>query len=89
MLRIMIADDHDMIRQGLRHLLEQREDWQICAEASTGRQAVELAERTRPHVVVLDLAMPELNGLEVTRQIKKILPDSGRFSSSQCTRPRI
>jgi DNA-binding NarL/FixJ family response regulator len=76
MLRIMIADDHDMIRQGLRHLLEQHEDWQICAEASTGRQAVELAERTRPHVVVLDLAMPELNGLEVTRQIKKMLPDS-------------
>lgn len=76
MLRILIADDHDMIRQGLRRLIEQRANWQVCAEASTGRQAVELAAKTRPHVVVLDLAMPELNGLEATRQIKKLLPET-------------
>ncbi len=76
MLRILIADDHPMIRQGLRQLLEQQRDWEVCAEASTGRQAVELASKLAPHVVVLDLAMPELNGLEATRQIKKALPNT-------------
>ncbi len=74
MLRILIADDHEMIRRGLRDILEQHEGWQVCAEASNGRQAVELAEKTRPDVAVLDLAMPELNGLEATRRIKKALP---------------
>jgi len=67
MLRILIADDHQMIRQGLRQLLEGHKDWEICGEAATGRQAVELALKLSPHVVVLDLAMPELNGLEATR----------------------
>jgi DNA-binding NarL/FixJ family response regulator len=76
MLRILLADDHQMIRQGLRQLLEAHADWQVCAEASTGRQAVELALKLRPQVVVLDLAMPELNGLEATRQIKKSLPNT-------------
>jgi DNA-binding NarL/FixJ family response regulator len=76
MLRILLADDHQMIRQGLRQILEAHTDWQVCAEASTGRQAVELALKLRPQVVVLDLAMPELNGLEATRQIKKALPNT-------------
>jgi DNA-binding NarL/FixJ family response regulator len=76
MLRILIADDHPMIRQGLRQLLEGQNDWEVCAEASTGREAVELALKLCPHVVVLDLAMPELNGLEATRQIKKALPNT-------------
>ena len=74
MLRILIADDHQLVRQGLRQLLEAREDWEVCAEASTGRQAVDLALNLRPHVVTLDIAMPELNGLEATRRIKKALP---------------
>jgi DNA-binding NarL/FixJ family response regulator len=65
-----------MIREGLRQLLEAHNDWQVCAEAWTGRQAVELALKLRPQVVVLDLAMPELNGLEATRQIKKDLPNT-------------
>lgn len=65
-----------MIRQGLRQLLEAHPDWQVCAEATTGRQAVEQALKLRPQVVVLDLAMPELNGLEATRQIKKALPNT-------------
>lgn len=77
MLRILIADDHPMIRRGLRQLLEHHcKDWEVCGEASTGRQAVELASKLRPHVVVLDLAMPELNGLEATRQIKKAQPNT-------------
>ena len=74
MLRILIADDHEMIRRGLRDILEQHEGWQVCTEASNGREAIELAQKTRPDVAVLDLAMPELNGLEATRHIKKALP---------------
>jgi DNA-binding NarL/FixJ family response regulator len=76
MLRILLADDHQMIREGLRQLLEAHVDWQVCAEASTGREAVELALKLRPQIVVLDLAMPELNGLEATRQIKKAMPNT-------------
>ena len=76
MLRILIADDHEMIRRGLRELLEHHEGWEVCAEASNGRQAVELAQKTCPQVAVLDLTMPELNGLEATRDIKKALPNT-------------
>ena len=76
MLRILIADDHQMVRQGLRQLLDDHKDWQVCAEASTGREAVALTLKLCPQVVVLDLAMPELNGLEATRQIKKALPNT-------------
>jgi len=76
MLRILIADDHEMIRAGLRELIERQPGWEVCAEASNGREAVELALKFCPQVVILDLAMPQLNGLEATRQIKKSLPKS-------------
>lgn len=76
MLRILIADDHEMIRRGLRLILEQHDGWQVCAEASNGLQAVDLAEKCCPHVAVIDLAMPELNGFEATRRIKKALPNT-------------
>jgi DNA-binding NarL/FixJ family response regulator len=75
-LRILIADDHEMIRQGLRRTLERRDDWQVCGEAANGREAVELAKKLVPNVVILDLTMPELNGLEATCQIKKLLPNA-------------
>ncbi len=74
MVRILIADDHEMIRRGLRHVLEQHPGWEICGEAANGRQAVELALKTIPNVVLLDLSMPEMNGLEATRAIRKALP---------------
>ncbi len=63
-----------MIRQGLRKVLEGRPDWRVCGEAVNGRQAVAKAKLLRPDVVVLDFAMPELNGLEATRQIHQALP---------------
>jgi DNA-binding NarL/FixJ family response regulator len=69
MLRILLADDHDLTRSGLRYLLEKRKDWTVCGEASNGRLAVELAEELRPDFAILDMSMPELNGLEATRQI--------------------
>ena len=76
MLRILIADDHEMIRQGLRRTLEQHEEWQVCGEAATGREVIELAKNVVPNVVILDLTMPELGGLEATRRIKNMLPDA-------------
>ena len=72
--RILLADDHDIIRRGLKELLETHVGWQVVGEASSGRQAVELAGKLHPEIAILDLTMPELNGLEATRQIKKILP---------------
>ena len=73
-LRILLADDHEMLRRGLRATLTEQPGWEICGEAVNGRQAVDLARQLRPDVVVMDLAMPELNGLEATRQIRRALP---------------
>ena len=76
MIRIMLADDHEVVRQGLRRILESRDDWEICGEAADGRSVVELAIKLKPDVVILEMLMPELNGLEVTRQIRRALPDT-------------
>ena len=73
-ISILIADDHDIVREGLRMILQAQPDWTICDEATTGREAVHMAKLHRPDVVVLDFSMPELNGLEATRQIRKALP---------------
>lgn len=72
--RILVADDHELVRQGLRRVLDVRRDWEVCAEAVNGREAVALACQHRPHLVILDLSMPELNGLEAARQIRAALP---------------
>lgn len=73
-ITVLLADDHTIVRQGLRALLDQEADFEVVAEAENGRQAVELAREHRPAVVVMDLTMPLLNGLEATRQILRILP---------------
>lgn len=75
-LRILIADDHDVVREGVRMLLQSQKHWRICDEAVNGREAVEKAKQHRPDVVVLDFSMPELNGVEATRQIRKALPQT-------------
>ena len=75
-LKILIADDHDIVRRGLRSLVEDQEGWEVCAEAGTGRQAVEKALQFKPDVAVLDITMPELNGLEATRQIRRAQPST-------------
>jgi len=74
-LRILLADDHEVVRQGIRALIEKTPGWEVCTEAGDGRTAVALAEKTRPDIAVVDFGMPELNGLEATRQIKRILPE--------------
>ncbi len=76
MLRILLADDHDIVRRGRKELLEEQVGWSVCAEAANGREAVELALEHRPKVAVLDLTMPELNGLEATRRIRQAVPES-------------
>lgn len=73
-IRVVLVDDHAIVRQGLRVLLEKESDLVIVGEADTGRQAVELARKHQPDVVVMDIAMPGLNGLEATRQIVHDLP---------------
>jgi DNA-binding NarL/FixJ family response regulator len=72
--RILVADDHEVVRRGLCALLRGQPDWEVCGEASNGREAVEQAMKLRPEVVILDIGMPNLNGLEATRQILKDNP---------------
>src|SRR5258708_23051110 len=73
-ITVVLADDHTIVRQGLRKLLEAESDIEVVGEAETGREAVKLANKLRPNVVVMDIAMPLLNGLEATRQITKESP---------------
>ena len=73
-LRILVVDDHAVVRRGVRSLLESHEGWEVCGEATTGRDAVEQSRQLRPDVVVMDLSLPELNGLDATRQILKDAP---------------
>lgn len=73
-VRILLADDHSVVRRGLKGLLESRKGWKVCAEAVDGRAAVAKAERHQPDVAILDIGMPELNGVEATRQIRAVSP---------------
>ena len=75
-IRILLADDHTVVRKGLRLLLESHEGFQVIADAADGREAVALAEQHRPDVVVMDIAMPTLNGIEAARQIGAALPQT-------------
>jgi two-component system, NarL family, nitrate/nitrite response regulator NarL len=74
-IKVLLADDHQVVRQGIRALLESEEDIVVVGEAVDGRRAVELAKKLRPDVVVMDIAMPRLNGLEATRQILEAAPN--------------
>ena len=73
-IKVLLADDHVVVRQGLRALLTAEQDIEIVAEADNGRQAVQMAKKTLPNVAIIDIAMPVLNGLEATRQITRSLP---------------
>ena len=75
-LRILIADDHEVVREGTRLMLESEPGWEICGVAKTGREAVEQAKELRPDIAVLDMSMPDLTGLEAARKIKRASPNS-------------
>jgi len=74
-LRILIADDHEVVRRGLRSLLASRMDWEVCGEAADGVEAVEKAKNLRPEVVLMNISMPRMNGLDATRIIRRELPE--------------
>src|ERR1700682_3520232 len=74
-LRILVADDHEIVRRGLCSLLQNHEGWEICGEAGDGRDAVEKAKQLKPDVVILDVGMPNLNGLDATRQLMQHDPN--------------
>jgi DNA-binding NarL/FixJ family response regulator len=74
--RIVIADDHELVRKGLAAVLAEVDTWKVIAEAGNGRQAVEQVSELKPHIAILDLTMPELNGLEATRQILAAEPQT-------------
>jgi DNA-binding NarL/FixJ family response regulator len=74
-ITVLLAEDHQVVREGFRSLLEHERDIEVVGEAETGRQAVQLTRKLRPAVVVMDIAMPLLNGLEATRQIRKAFPE--------------
>ena len=74
-IRVLVADDHLVMRHGVRAVVDYQEGWSVCGEAATGREAVEMAVRLRPHIVVMDVSMPDLDGLEATRLIKKVAPE--------------
>jgi len=76
MLRILIADDHDIVRCGLRRLIETQTDWEVVADAGDGKEAIGKAVETKPDVAVLDYSMPLINGVETTRQIRARLPNT-------------
>jgi two-component system, NarL family, response regulator NreC len=73
-IRVLLADDHAVVRQGFRLILAGQPDMEIVGEAGNGREAVELAERLHPDIVVMDVAMPELNGIEATRRLARLAP---------------
>jgi DNA-binding NarL/FixJ family response regulator len=73
-VRILIVDDHEIFRRGLRSLLESRSDWEVCGEATDGQDAVDMAKQLQPDVVVLDITMPRLNGLDAAALLRKEVP---------------
>jgi DNA-binding NarL/FixJ family response regulator len=75
-LRILVADDHDLLRRGVKTLLQSHAGWEVCGEAHTGREAVAKAKELKPDIVILDISMPDLNGLDAAKRIRKDSPDT-------------
>jgi DNA-binding NarL/FixJ family response regulator len=74
LVRILVVDDNPAVRHYLRNLLEQQSTWQVCDEARTGKEALQRVEKNPPDVILLDFQMPDLNGLDVARQVTKLFP---------------
>jgi len=74
-MRILLADDHPIVRRHVRHILEAEPGWRVCAEAVTGREAVDMTTAERPDIIVLDVSMPELSGLQAAKLIHEAFPE--------------
>jgi DNA-binding NarL/FixJ family response regulator len=88
-LRVMIVDDHPAVRRSLRSLVLSRMDWEVCAEASDGRNAIEIAKQLKPDVILLDINMPVMSGIEAAPVIHKEVPESDIYIVSQYETPDI
>ena len=88
-MNILIADDKVHIRRVLRRLIEEHQDWDVCAEAEDGIEAVKRAKQVKPDLIILDLAMPELNGFEAASEISKALPDTPILMFTLYTSPLV
>ena len=75
-IRLLLVDDHGVVRSGLRMLLEAEPDMEIVGEATSGQEAIELVQQCQPHVVLMDVQMRDVNGIEATRQIKNLSPQT-------------
>src|SRR5580700_2928084 len=75
-LKVLVADDHEIVRQGIRDILQSHSSWTIVAEVANGNEAVEKSIELKPQVVIMDVGMPEMNGLETTRRIREALPET-------------
>lgn len=75
-LRILVVDDHDLMRRGIKTLIQTHVDWEVCGEAHTGREAVTQAEALKPDIVIMDISMPDLNGIEAAKRIRKASPST-------------
>src|SRR5262249_1954599 len=88
-LRILVVDDHEIVRRGVRALLSASEDYQVCGEAADGRDAIRQAQELKPDAIVMDVSMPNLNGFEATKEIKRILPETPVVIMSQHDVPEV
>src|SRR5437762_1319768 len=88
-ITVVLADDHTIVRQGLRLLVESADDIKVVAEVENGREAVQAAKKLKPDVVVLDVVMPTLNGVEATRQIVKEVPETKVLILSRSEERRV